>query len=276
MATFRAFVALASLAASVALVACGSSTTEDPADSPAQRFANELASITCAAASKCCGAQGETQDEAKCRTLTAKVELSRGERFDAAIAAKCLSELDGYTCDGDYPADCLQVFYGTTPVGQPCKYQSDCARPDGAMTECVMDADIDHWSCKLVVTSQVGEACGMPSVTPTEIRFCADDLSCGSTCEARIPVGGDCKGALCAHGASCEWDSTASANLCTAYRAVGEDCSDRACVESAWCGADKLCHPKKAAGDACESDAECLEICHPTSHRCTAQDFYCL
>jgi hypothetical protein len=266
---------LLGLALSVGLVACGSSSSSDSSASPgAEKFANELAGIVCAADAKCCTAQGDTQDPATCRQLLAKVELQRGELFDPDVADQCLKALDGYTCDGDYPTACLQVFYGKTPVGQPCKFGTDCARPDGAMTNCVMD-DLDHWTCKLIETAAAGDPCGVSSVTPTDMHLCADGLSCSGTCQAELPVGSDCQGAVCQDGSSCEWDASASANRCTAYQAVGEDCSSRACVDSAYCGTDKLCHAKKNVGEACAADQECLDICHPTTHLCAANDFYC-
>lgn len=231
------------------LPACGSSSDSDAGtDSPARAFASELARVTCAAEAACCSAQGDTQDEGSCRRITEKVELGRGELFDAAKAEQCLSALASYTCDGDYPSVCMQVFYGKVPLGEPCEFGTDCARPGGALTDCVMDGDFDHWSCKLVVTSGPGEPCGMATVTQTELRVCAEGLSCGDTCQPKAPVG----------------------------VALGADCSAEACVESAWCGPEGTCQAKKKAGDACQSDAECLEICHPAKKRCAGADFYCL
>ena len=209
--------ALAVLVLWAAMPACSSSSSEEGAGSPAEQFADELARLTCAAEALCCTAQGETQDEGNCRRLTAKVELMRGELFDAAVAEQCLSALATYTCDGVYPSVCLEVFYGKVPVGDPCEFGTDCARPGGAKTGCVMDGDIDHWSCKLLVTAGSGEPCGMATVTQTEMRACAEGLECSGTCEAKEPVAAKKKaGETCVNEEECAEICHPETHRCTA------------------------------------------------------------
>lgn len=263
---------LGCLLVSTALAACSSDPADD--DLTPQSFAQQVARIKCAANAACCSAEMQTPHTDQCVNVVEKFELGRGEVFDAVAARRCLDELGAYTCDGEYPDVCFDVLTGTIPVGDKCDVSGDCARAGGSDAVCLQEWGADYGTCRRVVRSKEGGPC--ESSTATEMFECEEGQTCiNQTCAPRLPAGAECFGFGCEEGSDCKYDGAAQTFLCVPYARAGEGCAERECLESAWCGPDQVCHAKLGAGDACQSDEECLDVCHPTTKRCTDGNFYC-
>jgi hypothetical protein len=109
----------------------------------------------------------------------------------------------------------------------------------------------------------------------TLLQVCDDADYCDLTdhflCKPRAPVGATCNMSplaaagldICAPGAVC------SGAACVAAVAGGASCATQTCdTRDAYCdGATKTCLPLKYKGEACASDAECVDTC--SSGKCT-------
>lgn len=210
-----------------------------------QAFTQKPFDLTAAPAPADCAPVLATQLGKLHQKWAASVTLKR-MTFDAARAAKCVSDVNASTCGvafmkSLYDPACFgargnEVFTKIAAPGSSCvdigdgTYSGEC---DPKLGYCGSDQVCKAWQT-------TGQPC---SVTPTR-QFCAPSLDCSNltptkpgTCSGPPiikPIGGSCldsTGPLvdCAAGSYCDWDT----GVCTAKKADGASCKyDDDCASS--------------------------------------------
>lgn len=274
-------------------ISCGGSSESSKTNPPVAKndFSTNFANAYCEGIKGCCTASGITSDTANCKTLLTSQMNAALERFDGkkitfndAVAGQCI---DAYrsavtACTDLDAADnietvCKGVFVGTVPLGGDCSISNECQQ-DGTQ-DITCDAGVctvvDYSSNSDYAHAKLGEPCS--STCESDSRnstscgtyatnsnssvkatcWVNEGLVCGSsfTCVAVPNLGQDCSGSsFCSSGAYC------SNSVCVAQIATGScSYSSKACASSSYCDYDtNQCTPKKAKGDPCNSDEECV------------------
>jgi len=168
----------------------------------------------------------------------------------------CVARLGaGGACAED--RDCEPSLF-CDDVGRTCTTRPAQGEPCAKGTICAAGLGCNAESGTCLPLPGDGEPCaaGEP--------FCADNLGCNDFVCGPLPAeGAPCTvDYRCADGLACDFARDGS--TCIAPRAAGEPCaSDRSCAAGLHCGAAGTCEPKRPAGAACTSSAECTGICAP-------------
>jgi len=99
--------------------------------------------------------------------------------------------------------------------------------------------------------------------------------ACMSFVVAKVPLGGACTQPYECTTGNCEGADTSSPpvdGMCAAapaLAALGSSCAAAACVDGAYCDSTSTCANKKAAGETCTSDSECVNSCNTTTGMCS-------
>lgn len=277
--------------------ACGGS------DAPAQSATTPLAEAPaqavnayCAGYGSCCASRGFVFDDTACQNLlspqfTPESICPAPGTYDAQAAEACYAELQASfaACTKDISVDspCLKMCNGTQSAGASCTSNLDCASPPNGSAACRITSGESSGVCVTVTHAKAGENCnetssesgaGAETFTPaigadagasniTEVFACRtnDGLYCASdgTCKATIAIGTSCSyGDACVTGAHCNY----STFVCLADVNIGGACpAGNECVSTAFCGSDHICAAKKAAGEACQTSAQCQSLCDSTN-----------
>ncbi len=199
----------------------GSAGPVAAADFPAQ-----LADAYCDAIAPCCDAAHLTQDSATCKSnLTqvgeSAVQTQPGQNYDPVAAGGCLAQFKS--------------------VLKSCQPYED----SGLISECD----------KIVVgTAPTGAACigNVECAAPNVCLFNPglDTGRCGAA-PARAALGAACTSGNCVVGAWCK------SGVCVASTDSGPCADFDACSAKSYCASGQ-CSPRKADGQACIDDLECV------------------
>jgi len=231
---------------------------------------NEFAARFCALFKPCCAKAGMSGDQSTCKMLYGSARPT-----SQAAADQCLKDYEALASDPAFcdfsqpePESCKKAFPESSSGKQPgaaCSGGSDCA---GDST-CDMNWETDQGTCAAFVLVPEGAACiGERSKSSSswsgdpkqnQITLCDNDagLVCSSNvCKQRSQVGQTCSSSHeCVDGAYCLGD------VCAQQLTAGSACSgmsDECSAETHCAAVSKTCEPRRADGEACAGDTECL------------------
>jgi hypothetical protein len=282
---------IAALLAGLTLAsACGGSSDDSGGSSsiPASDLPSAVAKMQCDLLKKCFGSYFDlAMGGEDCLTVTTKrmengsiaqvqASIDAGTvKYDASLAAACLSELGGRSCDALAQRTndtCDKALTGTLAVGAECSYDFECEgktycnRASGCPGKCTAlepaggsctrdDACQDGLVCHsgaCVTPAAHGAACeggSAPQCTPSYLCIGSTQTAPG-TCRSVSEIfnaqsGASCSyqdGTLCASGLSCAYDAAPPATgTCTAMVASGAACKVLAvpsmCPDGEYCAA---------------------------------------
>lgn len=273
------------------LVSCNKgNNTAAPVESG--NFVKAFSSAYCEGIADCCKEQGFPSDTAACKTtLEAQIGPQAATRlssphytYDAKAAGVCLAAYksaleactDRYYMQ-DFEADCSKAIVGNVALGGQCGEDSECAPQENSSVECsngICVVSSDDWYFEDEIHGKLGDPCkgtchqdadgdsgcsggGIDSAPSNAVSCWTNDgLVCGdnNTCVAAPTLGQRCED-YCASGAWCQ------ERVCVAQIASGGDCgfNDTACLSTSYCDHETdQCTPKKADGEACDDDEECV------------------
>lgn len=234
----------------------------------------------------CCAKAGLRADGVQCRSFAGGLAPAG---YDAVAGEQCLTEMRAASASPDFCDDlgqskspsCDSVFPGgssggTKAPGETCTDDDECAPSKDGKVDCARahtSGGGEVRKCQVIVKGTAGStpcaATKEGNVTyyssfdddvPAKAYLCdtADGLRCDSTTHActKIPAVGEPCGsgfASCVEGAYC------TGGTCAARKAAGEACAfDSECVETAYCDSStKVCTAKLADGVACTSSSRC-------------------
>ena len=274
--------------------ACGGETSQGSHQSPPVAhgdFSRTLAYAFCEGIAGCCDRYGYSSDTATCKTtLEAQFSAvfsarfsSPNFRYDANAAAACTDAFrKGTEACTDRDAmeaiddTCENVFQGQVKLGGACGSSTECVQNATGTVSCdtgICTVDTEnsypdelphgslgdpcHTTCFATGAGSSGCSIGPNSDSPNADYECwaNEGFICGSgnTCVAAPTLGQSCD-SYCTGGAYCNNGS------CVAQIATGS-CENysAACLSTSYCDYDaNLCTPKKADGETCNGDDECV------------------
>lgn len=276
--------------------ACSGSTTGGGESGPVPEsdLPARYAQALCPNMAACCQKNGFTHDPATCQAsieaqaralLLAQQGLAT--TYDAAAMGQCL---DGFarllqgcgTVDRSATDICERVFVGTLKEGAACKKGQECIDPPNGSAYC-QNGVCAKDSSVTPVHAVSGAACGgtctsegssgsysctgtLSTDTDPARCFTNDGLRCDTTTKRCVPaskIGEPCTfGEGCAPGAYCDGQT------CVAQKTSGPCSAQQTCASTAYCdyapvttpptsGASE-CRLKKADGEACTSNEQCV------------------
>jgi hypothetical protein len=256
----------------------------------ASDFPARFAQGTCDAMANCCRTNGFAYEASTCkasvegqfRALFLKNQSS-GVTYDAAAGGRCLDayvalyEGCGSGDENSVKDPCRHVFVGTLAPGEACTASAQCKDPEGGNAYCDGVCKLD-----LVLASRhgtSGEPCtaecwningrencqsvGDSSATQTAACYASDGLQCDHSALKCTPVPklGERCSSRCVEGAYC------NSGTCAPQVDTGP-CGFDACSSKSYCDYDtNTCQPRKADGESCSSDDDCL-IGSCSNNRC--------
>jgi hypothetical protein len=248
---------------------------------PLERYCEEYAKVTCAAADHCGCLDDLTRQyctsfqASECQDDVVAPVQSGTRSYDAAEAGRCLSGLRGVLGDcsveGDYwPEACDRMLVGLVPAGQACAGDDECVPPlECQSSVCTaMPGDgqpcLEGSYCAADLYCGEDDSCHVPrgrgGACPEGDEACADDLYCDSRTTTCQPMLGS--GESCAHASwACGEDLYCSpaTSTCKPDPGAGGDCADSSgtCAEGFYCDGAMVCQATKPGGAACADDEEC-------------------
>ncbi len=282
----------------VTIYGCSSSSTSAPDEKQAPSV---VAAAFCGALKDCCTAANFAYDDAAC---ISQVETHTGFLWSGgqgtayngdavagcadalkALETKCVADESVVYDEVNYgdPAvfACQQVHNGTKSPGEPCQEDWECAWTPSAAAYCDAYPSKEAKICQLrTFGAKIGSPCG--ELEPYDHTLC----DYGGYCVKSGPAGttsaaGTCKplpqlgppGAACSSWQDCDSSSCDDIKkVCKPRSAVGEKCDSSAnCVAGAYCGQPPneasqaaICQPLKEIGAACEDGGQCKSgYCYP-------------
>jgi hypothetical protein len=203
-------------------------------------FVAEFAQAECAALTKCCDGHTDVKlCEAWLPTDVVPPTVYDNYVFRSDFAAQCLVKLrSNVACPLILPFECRSALRGDAAPEATCADDRDCALGREGAAFCSTSS-----TCALAVPAARGGACEF-------------------TCEGPLcPLNAAKDGVL----GVCDRTQNLSCvdAHCGAPRPAGETCSGRLdCVTTAFCDFDsRTCVQRKAAGNACREDEECVGYC---------------
>lgn len=199
-------------------------------------------------------------------------------RFDAAVAQRCLTELQRATCTTGLPSGCSGVIAGLVPLNGSCFESPDyCAdgtwcdtsttcpgrcvprvaigQPATSRTFCVDGAYVYGGVCTALVP--MGQSCA-PTGGSSQTRACLDGMCTNGVCGPRVPdlaEGQACRpntNPECSRGLQC------ANGVCVPLVDVNGACDTmRRCKIDLSCGLANACVRPGPAGTACGDTQPC-------------------
>ena len=291
---------LVSLAAAAA---CSSSSQGQTASVPLSDAPATAVNAYCSGYGSCCASKGFAFNDSACHTnlgqqLTGQQICPAPNIYNPQAAGQCFAELQAAlsTCSNGPSAtsSCKQMCSGTVPVGSPCTSTRDCAQPTSGTVSCTPSVTTGTTVCAVASHGKAGDGCAMtctasadgnistcsamaissggPTPSGTATCYTNDGLYCASnfTCSQIAAVGGACTDYQgCVTGAYCNLTTS----MCAAQVAAGAPCPTGAeCDASSFCSTTQICVNKKAVGESCASNTECLAYCDPTTNLCVTDN----
>ena len=259
---------------------------------PGSMLGSALASAYCPPIATCCTSMGIASDVATCTTtlgalVDAEIKLNLDNpkiAYDAAAARRCV---EAYRAASSACTDralshqvnqaCQKVFMGTVPPGGGCASSAECVPPAAGYVSCdtaVCVVQTDSFGTSSV-HAKVGEPCsgtcsgdenssscsGTASTGAPAAGSCwvEDGLFCGTdnTCQAAPKIGQPC-----GNYNYCEAAGFCQGAVCAADTATGECTYGEGCLPTSYCDTTTAspfhCAPRKANGEACNDDSECV------------------
>jgi hypothetical protein len=246
-------------------------------------FVAAFQDLACQNLERCCGLAGYGFDPNQCPTVFAGAGQGSGSSvFNPSMGEQCLAEMGKTNSCGstNNARSCSLVYTGMLQPGAACTADIDCAKPTGGDANC----DRLRTICVVGVRGQIGDLCqqsceryndgsaacvwgpassGSADGNAVVNCFANDGLACGSggQCVALAQTGEDCiDDASCSRELYC---ASALGYTCQPRRALGQSCADftTPCVSTAYCNAAS-CIKKKANGQSCLANSECLGVCN--------------
>lgn len=270
----------------------GGSAPASGAPVPGAMLGSALASAYCSPIATCCASVGIASDAATCTTtlrtfVDAQIKLNLDNpkiAYDAAAARRCVeayraatSACTDRTLSAQVNQACDKVFLGTVPTGGSCASSAECVPPASGYVSCdtavcvVQPNSFDQSS----VHAKLGEACsgtcsgdanssscsGSSSMgaAPAGTCWVEDGLYCGAanSCLAAPKIGQPC-----GNDSYCEVAGNCQDGMCVADTATGACSYGDGCLPSSYCDTTTStpfhCAPRKANGEACNDDSECV------------------
>jgi hypothetical protein len=253
-----------------------------------------LAAAYCPSIATCCTSASITSDTTACsNTLSTYVDaqvnvLLKDPKiaFDAAAAGRCveayraaLSACTDRALSSQVNATC-KVFVGTVPPGGSCSESQECVSPTTGYVSCdtavcvVHNDGIGSSSVHAKASEPCSETCsgddnssscsgsastGTDAGTPPSgACWVEDGLYCGTdhTCQTSPKIGQPC-----GNYDYCEAAGHCLSGTCVADTASGECTYGDGCITTSYCDSSATpfhCVPRKANGEACNNDNECV------------------
>jgi MYXO-CTERM domain-containing protein len=145
----------------------------------------------------------------------------------------------------------------------------------------------------LIAEINASQAQGRVSYDPKASGTCIDSLKAMTCDQFKQGIGGNMaacmafimpkvsQGGACTQPFECTTGNCVGADtstdpavdgMCAAaptLAAIGTSCATALCVDGAYCDSTSTCVARKAAGEACTSDDECVNTCDTTSQTCS-------
>lgn len=237
---------------------------------------------SCLNLSRCCGELGTTLDESRCSALFANAGVgSAAAAYNPVDGTQCIAEMEASTrCWLTLGAACGRVYSGTRAPGEMCTADTDCAAPPGGNATCDQLLGV----CLAGVRGHLGDACQRscrpnnfgevecpwgPASSPngsTAVNCHAEEgLICGNQgrCVALAGLGQPCENdTSCELSLFCRIGAGTTGGICQSRGTLGSPCDqfNAPCINSAYCQAG-ICAARKANGDRCLTNDECLGVC---------------
>lgn len=256
-------------------------------------FVEAFQKLTCSNFKQCCEAVGLTLDTTKCSALFSGAgESGSNAVFNPKYGEACLDELDAKLSCGttNNAPSCSLVYTGMLAPGEQCTAALDCARPSNGVANC----DRARGVCVVGIRGELYQDCqqscevgrngavacvwgpasnAVGDGTSLVNCFANDGLICGDNgrCVYLARAGEFCTDdSSCSRELYCATGSGAYNAACEPRRAVGQNCIEYTapCVSGAYCSAG-TCLARKANGQRCLSNEECLGSCSCADGDCT-------
>lgn len=238
----------------------------------------------CQGLAHCCSAEGKAYSQAQCEAAIdaeAQNQLNqidshreRGHHLDferLSDTVLAYRQAAQSCADGD-PVEQARYWIGEQALGTKCDRPEYCAlEADARLMVCSYWNEPVGQACAAVKVSKLGEYCnaGCREVwescsyfnDPGFVHYTClleDNLYCNFSsrkCEPAAKTGEACGGeVLCREGLYCTLDT----RICAPLPKAGEPCPSLQCDASSFCYTDTLCAPKRANGEACDFDLQCM------------------